>query len=60
MVNLIFYGDRTRAKMFKTTLVTFDEGLKTFEPGKRMLLDKAVKEALYEKQKQHIAENAFN
>ena len=48
MVNLVFYGDRTKAKIFKTTLTTFKEGAKKFQPGNRMLLNKAVKEALYE------------
>lgn len=46
MVNLIFYGDRTTAKVFKTTVIPFDEGAATFAPGKRELLNKAVKEAL--------------
>lgn len=49
MVDLIFYGDKTTARMYKNALVPFDEGFATFVPGKRVLLDKAVKEALYEK-----------
>lgn len=54
MVDLIFYGDRTTAKMFKTTIITFDEGCKSFQPGKRTLLNKAVKEALFE---QHLKQS---
>lgn len=50
MVNVVFFGDNTRAKMFKTTLVTFEEGAKNFIPGDRILLNKAVREALYQKQ----------
>lgn len=51
--NLVFYGDGTKAKMFKTTLMPFDEGIKTFEECSRILLNKAVKEALYDKHKQY-------
>lgn len=56
MVQLVFYGDRTNAKMFKNTLTTFDEGCASFKPGTRLLLNKAVKEALYEKNKERFAE----
>ena len=49
MVNLVFYGDKTNAKMFKTTLVSFDDGFKQFKPGNRSLLNKAVKEVLLER-----------
>lgn len=50
--NLIFYGDKTLAKMFKTTLMPFDEGIKTFREGPRLLLNKAVREALFEMHQQ--------
>lgn len=53
MVNVVFYGDRTGAKMFKNQLMTFDDGAKIFVPGNRILLNKAVKEALYEKGIEH-------
>lgn len=48
MVNLKFYGDQTIAKVFKTTLVPFNEGAAKFKPGPRELLNKAVKESLLE------------
>lgn len=57
MVNLVFYGDRTTAKMFKSALVDFEEGFNTYVPNKRLLLDKAVKEALLE---QIHPENTFH
>lgn len=57
MVNLQFYGDRTTAKMFKTSLTPFDEGAKNFREGKRILLNKAVKEALHEKSQQHVRDD---
>lgn len=49
MVNVTFYGDHTTAKMYISTLVSFEQGLKTYVKDKRLLLDKAVKEALFEK-----------
>lgn len=52
MVNLKFYGDRTSAKMFVSTLVKFDDGCRTFVPSTRTLLNTAVKEALFERQQQ--------
>lgn len=52
MVNVTFYGDRTHAKVYKTTLVHFEDGAKGFIPGTRILLNNAVKEALYEKHRQ--------
>lgn len=54
MINVIFYGDQTRAKMYKTQLKPFDDGAKDFIPGNRVLLNKAVKEALYEKGKDRV------
>lgn len=48
-VDLVFYGDRTTANMFRTSLLPFDQGCALFIPGKRELLNKAVKEALMEK-----------
>lgn len=48
MVNVRFYGDQTTAKMFKSQLKPFDDGVKDFVPGNRILLNKAVKEALFE------------
>lgn len=50
--NLIFYGDRTQAKMSKTSLMPFEEGAKTFVEGPRILLNKAVREALFAKHKE--------
>lgn len=49
MVNVIFYGDKTTAKMNISTLVTFNHGCATFVRGNRQLLNKAVNEALIEK-----------
>lgn len=54
MVNVIFFGDRTRAKMYKTTLTTFGEGAKNFVESERILLNKAVKEALHEMAARHF------
>lgn len=54
MVNLIFYGDRTKAKVYKNTLMNFEDGSKTFKEGNRILLNKAVKEALFEKQRENM------
>lgn len=51
-VNLIFYGDQSKALMFKTALLSFDDGAKIFIPGERASLNKAVKEALIEKSQQ--------
>lgn len=46
MVNVVFYGDRTIAKMHLNALSPFEAGFSSFKPGKRNGLDKAVKEAL--------------
>lgn len=57
MVNLQFYGDRTTAKVFKTTLMPFEDGIPLFVPGTRVLLNKAVKEALHEKMQESKTKN---
>lgn len=54
MLELRFYGDRTKAKMFKTALIPFDKGAENFIPGSRHLLNKAVKEALFDRKQQEI------
>lgn len=51
-VNLVFYGDRTVAKMFKSSLMPFKEGIQNFKEGPRILLNKAVKEAVFEMYKE--------
>lgn len=48
-VELVFYGDRTRAVLHKEHLMPFDDGCALYSPGTRPLLNKAVKEALFEK-----------
>lgn len=57
MVNLVFYGDRTTAKLPKTCLMRFEDGAKSFKPGKRELLNKAVKEALFERAQIRATQN---
>lgn len=50
MLDVLFYGDRTKAKVYRTTVMPFDEGASLFVEGKRELLNKAVKEALIDMQ----------
>lgn len=45
---MVFYGDESTAEMFKSTLIPFNDGIPMYEPGKRVLLDKAFKEAMFE------------
>lgn len=54
MVNLVFYGDNSTAEMYKTSLLSLDEGCALFRPGGRILLNKAVKEALHEQHEKTI------
>lgn len=46
MVNVQFFGDRTTAKISKSKLTPFEEGIESYKPQKRPMLEKAVKEAL--------------
>lgn len=50
-VSLVFFGDKSTAKLNVKNITSFDAGLKKFVPqeGKQLLLQKAVKEALHER-----------
>lgn len=57
-VNVIFYGDRTTAKLNTICVFPFEQGIQKFIPveGKQLLLQKAVKEALYEVHRAAVGE----
>lgn len=60
-LTIVFYGDNTYADVFPSAVVPFEIGLATFVAEKRPLLDKAVKEALYEKNRMGTRrKNEFN
>lgn len=45
-VDVVFFGDQSTGKLFKSALMPFEAGIAAYKPGTKLLLDKAFKEAL--------------